>query len=108
MGVDASARLRRRQAWEGRRRRRAAGGPDGHGGAAGRVAVPGRAAAAAAAAGVRLPRWPARDGAPGAPPRRPPPRLRGVRRAQGGRALQDRLLPRLLRLAPRQPPRLTG
>jgi len=37
----------------------------------------------------------ARDGAPSAAPRRPPPGLRGVWRAKGGRALPDRLLARL-------------
>ena len=93
----------RRQAGQGRRRRR---GPAGHGG---RVVVPGRAAAAAAAAaGVRDARGPARDGAPGAAQRRPPPGLRGVRRAQGDRALPGRLLARLHGVPPRHPPRLTG
>ncbi|KAG2550986.1 hypothetical protein PVAP13_9KG365401 [Panicum virgatum] len=104
VGAGAGAGLRR-QAGQGRRRRR---GPAGHGG---RVVVPGRAAAAAAAAaaaGVRDARGPARDGAPGAAQRRPPPGLRGVRRAQGDRALPGRLLARLHGVPPRHPPRLTG
>ena len=63
---------------------------------------------AAAAAGVRRAGWPAGDGAAGAAERRAAPGVRGVRRAQGGGAIQDRLLPRLHRLPPRQPPRLAG
>lgn len=82
--------------------------PDGPAnGRAGEVDLPGREAAAAAA-DLRGARRPARDGAQGNVQGRAAPRLCRVRRAQGGRAVQGRLLPRLLRLSPRHPPRLAG
>lgn len=53
-------------------------------------------------------RWAARGGAPGAAEGREAPGVRGVRRAEGGRAVQGRLLPRVHRLPPRLRPPLAG
>lgn len=75
---------------------------------AGQLDRPRRGAAAAAAADLRVARWAARGGAPGAAEGREAPGVRGVRRAEGGRAVQGRLLPRVHRLPPRLRPPLAG